>query len=35
MKERWLWWTKADLETEYQQLVDEGRNIDSAEAAFD
>ena len=35
MKERWLWWTKADLKTELRQLVDEGREIDNVRAAFD
>lgn len=35
MKDKWLWWTKDDLETEQRQLVEEGRNTDSLKVEFD
>ena len=34
MKKQWLWWTKEDLKIERQQLIDEGRNIDSVKTEF-
>lgn len=35
MKHIWLWWNKADLKTELQQLNDEGREVGSLQADFD
>ena len=35
MKHGWFWWKKEDLRTEQQQLIEEGRIMDSVNAEFD
>jgi ADP-ribosylglycohydrolase len=34
MKYLWLWWSKEDVRTERQQLIDEGRDISTLESEF-
>jgi hypothetical protein len=34
MKHVWLWWTKGDVDTEWRQAQDEGRDLRAAEAEY-
>ena len=35
MKDRYLWWRRADVELEHRHAVEEGRDVSAMEAEFE